>query len=66
MLIGRSHDSHIKDALRSLDKLSREEARMSTSQVLKAIIMSMNSDTNESAADVVYGMQNFIQFQETI
>ncbi|KAI0272945.1 hypothetical protein BGY98DRAFT_1099667 [Russula aff. rugulosa BPL654] len=50
-LIGKPH---IKGALGSLDKLTREEARMSTSQVLKAIIMSMNGDTNESAAEIVY------------
>jgi hypothetical protein len=30
---------------------------MSTSQVLKAIIMSMNDHTDESAAEIVYGMQ---------
>jgi hypothetical protein len=65
-LIGMSRDSHIKDALRSLDKLTREEARMSTSQVLKAIIMSMNDDTSESAAEIVYGMRTSANWEKTI
>ena len=52
-LIGKTY---IEDSLRVLDKLTQEEARMSTSQVLKAIIMSMNEDINESVAEIVYGM----------
>ncbi|KAI0272946.1 hypothetical protein BGY98DRAFT_1189114 [Russula aff. rugulosa BPL654] len=50
-LIGKTY---IEDSLRVLDKLTQEEARMSTSQVLKAIIMSMNEDINESVAEIVY------------
>ena len=52
-LVGKTY---IEDSLRVLDKLTQEEARMSTSQVLKAIIMSMNEDINESVAEIVYGM----------
>jgi hypothetical protein len=52
-LIGKTY---IEDSLRVLDKLTQEEARMSTSQVLKAIIKSMNEDINESVAGIVYGM----------
>lgn len=33
---------------------------MSTSQVLKAIITSMNEDNNESVAEIVYGMSNSV------
>jgi hypothetical protein len=52
--------TYIEDALRRLDRLTHEEARMSTSQVLKAIIMSMDEDINESVAEVVYGMQTSV------
>jgi hypothetical protein len=47
----------IENALRKLDKLTQDEARMSTSQVLKAIIVSMDEDINESVAETLYGMQ---------
>ena len=60
-LIGKPQ---IKGALGSLDKLTQEEARMSTSQVLKAIIMSMNGDTNESPAEIVYGMQTSANYEK--
>jgi hypothetical protein len=33
---------------------------MSTSQVLKAIIKSMNEDINASVAETVYGMQTSV------
>lgn len=54
--------SHIEDALKRLDKLTREEARMSTSQVINAIIKSMDEpeDTNESVPELVYGMQTSV------
>jgi hypothetical protein len=58
--------TYIEDALRRLDKLTQEEARMSTSQVLKAIIMSMNEDINESVAETVYGMQTSVNREITI
>lgn len=45
---------HIEEALRKLDKLTEEEARKSTSQVLEAIIKSMDEDVNESVAEVFY------------
>jgi hypothetical protein len=52
--------TYIEDALKRLDKLTQEEARMSTSQVLKAILMSMDEDINESVAEVVYGMKTLV------
>jgi hypothetical protein len=53
-LVGKTY---IKDALRRLDKLTQEEARVCTSQVLQAMILSMNEDTNKSVAKIAYGTQ---------
>jgi len=61
--------TYIEGALRRLDRLTQEEARMSTSQVLKAIIKSMDEDTtgNESVAGVVYdGKDVEVAMQEKV
>lgn len=55
MLFGNPK-SHIKVALGRLNKLTQDEARASTSQVLKAIILSMDEDTNKGVPEIVYGM----------
>ena len=59
-MIGKTHKTHIKDALRRLDELTQEEARTSTSQVLNAMIISMSRDTNKSVAEPVYSMQTSV------
>ena len=51
--------SRIGDALGRLHRLTQDEARRSTSQVLKAIIMSKDEDINKSA-EIVYGMKTSV------
>ena len=60
-LIGKTD---IQDALRRLDKLTEEEAWTATSQVLKAVIMSMDGHYDDSVAETVYGTQTSVNHQK--